>query len=67
MSLKHDYVNQIVSANWDYEIQQINKQIAERKRKIIAIEKEIQKIDKKLKRLKNFEKTIDKFLCWVYN
>lgn len=67
MSLKHDYVNQMIIAQWDYEIQAINQEIAERKRKIMEIEKEIQKVDKKIKFLKNLEKSIDKLFSWVYN
>ena len=63
MGLQHNYVNKIISANLDYEIQQIGKQIAKRKRKIMEIDKQIQKIDKKLEKLKKLEKTIDKLFC----
>lgn len=63
MSLKHNYVNEMISANFDYEIQQIDKQIAARKKKIMEIDRQIQQIDKKLERLKKIEKTIDKLFC----
>lgn len=62
MSLKHDYVNEMLVAYWDNEIQQKKKQIEENNKKIEENKKRIKEIEKQIEENKKIIKKNNKKL-----